>query len=171
VSQTGHFTRLSDIARVEKGIAVPATELAWASGKSAIALGVMVNSTQRLDLWRKAAEEALTQFRNELPKGIGLQILLDQNRYVEARIGTVIRELIIGSLLAMMTVFFLMGWRAALVVGITLPLSALMVFGEMNVLGIPLHQISVVGMIPLMSNFSLKRLFKKQRLLFSRRGS
>ncbi|NJM89895.1 MAG: efflux RND transporter permease subunit [Hydrococcus sp. RU_2_2] len=147
VSETGQFTWLSDIARVEKGIAMPATQLAWASGKSAIALGAIVNSTQRLDLWRKAAEEALTQFRKDLPKGIGVQILLDQNRYVEARIGTVIRELIIGSLLAMSTVFLLMGWRAALVVGITLPLSALMVFGEMNVLGIPLHQISVVGMI------------------------
>jgi multidrug efflux pump subunit AcrB len=141
------FARLSDIARVEKGIIEPATKLAWVSGKPAIALGVLVNSSQRLDLWKTAADKMLEKFRSELPKGIGVQVILDQNRYVDLRIGTVIRELIVGSLLAMTTVFCLMGWRSALVVGATLPLSALMVFGEMRVLGIPLHQISVVGMI------------------------
>jgi multidrug efflux pump subunit AcrB len=146
-SDTGQFAQLGDIARVEKGIAMPATKLAWVSGKPAIALGVLVESNKRLDLWKEEADKALAEFRTQLPTGIGLQVVLDQNRYVRARIDTVIRELLVGSLLAMTTVFLLMGWRSALVVGVTLPLSGLMVFGEMNVLGIPLHQISIVGMI------------------------
>lgn len=146
-SASGQLARLSDIARVEKGIAMPATTLAWVSGKPAIALGVLVESNRRLDVWKQEASELLAQFRTELPKGISVQVILDQNRYVEARIDSVIQELIVGSLLAMTTVFLLMGWRSALVIGVTLPLSGLMVFGEMNVLGIPLHQISIVGMI------------------------
>jgi multidrug efflux pump subunit AcrB len=146
-SDTGQFAQLGDIARVEKGIAMPATRLAWVSGKSAIALGVLVEANRRLDVWKEAADEVLAEFRSELPQGVGLQIVLDQSRYVATRIDSVIQELIVGSLLAMTTVFLLMGWRSALVVGITLPLSALMVFGEMNVMGIPLHQISIVGMI------------------------
>ncbi|MCU0535924.1 MAG: efflux RND transporter permease subunit [Hydrococcus sp. Prado102] len=145
-SDTG-FAQLGDIASVEKGIATPARRLAWVSDKPAIALSVLVESGRRLDEWKKVADEALEEFRTQLPKGIGLQVVLDQSRYVQTRIDSVIQELIVGSVLAMTTVFLLMGWRSALVVGVTLPLSALMVFGEMNVLGIPLHQMSMVGMI------------------------
>ncbi|MEO1466571.1 MAG: efflux RND transporter permease subunit, partial [Cyanobacteria bacterium J06633_1] len=41
----------------------------------------------------------------------------------------------------------LMGWRSAIIVGTSLPLSILMVFGWMNVMGIPLHQMSITGLI------------------------
>ena len=44
-------------------------------------------------------------------------------------------------------VLFLMGWRSMLVVGTALPISALMVLTGMRWLGIPLHQMSVTGLI------------------------
>lgn len=48
---TGQFTRLGDIAQVKKGIVEPATALALINGRPALALGVMVESSQRLDQW------------------------------------------------------------------------------------------------------------------------
>ncbi len=143
----GQFTRLGDIAQVKKGIVEPASDLALINGQPAIALGVLVESGQRLEQWAKAAKATLEEFRTQLPQGIGLQVILDQSRYVEARINGVINELLFGSVLAMSVILFMMGWKSALVVSSSLPLSALMVFGGMKVLGIPLHQISVTGII------------------------
>lgn len=143
----GQFTRLGDIAQVKKGIVEPASDLALINGQPAIALGVLVESGQRLEQWAKAAKATLEEFRTQLPHGIGLQVILDQSRYVEARINGVINELLFGSVLAMSVILFMMGWKSALVVSSSLPLSALMVFGGMKVLRIPLHQISVTGII------------------------
>ncbi|MBD1836186.1 efflux RND transporter permease subunit [Cyanobacteria bacterium FACHB-472] len=143
----GQFTRLGDIAQVKKGIVEPASDLALINGQPAIALGVLVESGERLEQWAKTAKATLEEFRTQLPHGIGLQVILDQSRYVEARINGVINELLFGSMLAMSVILFMMGWKSALVVSSSLPLSALMVFGGMKVLGIPLHQISVTGII------------------------
>jgi len=143
----GQFTRLGDIAQVKKGIVEPASDLALIDGQPAITLGVLVESDQRLEQWAKAAKATLEEFRTQLPQGVGLQVILDQSRYVEARINGVINELLFGSVLAMSVILFMMGWKSALVVSSSLPLSALMVFGGMKVLGIPLHQISVTGII------------------------
>ena len=143
----GQFTRLGDIAQVKKGIVEPASDLALINGQPAIALGVLVESDQRLEQWATAAKATLEEFRTQLPHGIGLQVILDQSRYVEARINGVINELLFGSVLAMSVILFMMGWKSALVVSSSLPLSALMVFGGMKVLRIPLHQISVTGII------------------------
>ena len=66
---------------------------------------------------------------------------------MQVRTNGMLWELLIGSLLAMAVILFMMGWRPALVVGAALPLSALLVFGGMKVLGVPLHQISMTGLI------------------------
>ena len=146
-SNTGQFTRLGDIAQVKKGIVEPASDLAFVNGRPAVALSVLVESGQRLEQWAQVARQTLEEFQTQLPRGIGLQIILDQSRYVEARLNTVLRELLFGSLLVMAVTLFVMGWKSALVIGVALPLSSLIVFGGMKVLGIPLHQISVTGLI------------------------
>lgn len=85
--------------------------------------------------------------RATLPEGLGLQTVLDQSRYVEERLDGVIGNLITGSLLVVAVSVVMLGGRAALVVGAALPLSALMVFGWMRVLEVPLHQMSATGLV------------------------
>lgn len=144
---TSQFTRLGDIAQVKKGIVEPAADLALINGRPAVVLAVMVESGQHLEQWAQTAYQTLEEFQAQLPRGVGLQVILDQSRYVKARLNIVFRELLFGSVLAMSVILFMMGWKSALVVGSALPLSALMVFGAMNVLRIPLHQMSVTGII------------------------
>jgi multidrug efflux pump subunit AcrB len=43
--------------------------------------------------------------------------------------------------------FFGMGWRSSLIVGAALPLTVFAVFGELQVFNIPIHQMSVSGLI------------------------
>lgn len=144
---SGQITRLEDIAQVSKGIVEPASHLALVSGKPAVILAATVESGVRVDQWAKSAHRALAEFQSQLPGGTRMHTILDQSRYVQVRINGMLWELLLGSLLAMVVILFMMGWRPALVVGAALPLSALLVFGGMKALGVPLHQISMTGLI------------------------
>lgn len=145
--QTGGFVRVADVATVTKGIRMPPDTMAMVDGKPAIALGVLVRPNQRVDRWTATAEEALTQFAQSVPRGIQVATVFSQNDYVETRLTILLRNLFLGGLAVTAVIFILMGWRSALIVGATLPLAALMVMTGMRLMSIPIHQMSVTGLI------------------------
>ena len=141
------FRLLGDIATVSKGIAMPPTELAIAKGKPAIMIGVYVQPQYRLDRWSVDAQKVLREFQADLPKGLSLETVFDQSRYVTARLNNLISNLLSGSLILFLICIFMMGWQQAIVVQITLPLCVAIALIGMGILGIPLHQMSVTGLI------------------------
>lgn len=147
LGQSGQFVFLGDIAQIQKATLEPLQELAIASGKPAVTLGVFVQSNYRLDQWTEQAQPILDEFRAQLSDDLSLQILFDQTRYVIARLNSLILNLLLGAALVFGVTLVLMGWQSAVIVGTALPLSLLMVFGLMGLLGIPLHQISITGLI------------------------
>ncbi len=144
---TGKLVRLGDLALVKKGIREPASQLALIDNKPAIALAVLMEPYQRIDRWSKTARQTLDKFRARLPLGIDLQLIFDQSRYVNYRLNNLFKNLLLGALCVVGSTVFMMGWKSALVVGSSLPLSVLMVFGGMRVLEIPLNQVSVTGLV------------------------
>ncbi|MBE9048020.1 efflux RND transporter permease subunit [Pleurocapsales cyanobacterium LEGE 10410] len=146
-NNSGQFTRLSDIAQVNRGIQLPPSNLALVSGKPAIAVGVLMKSGLRIDQWAKEVKTEIANFEASLPQGISLDLIFDQSEYVEVRIGSLLSNLIVGALLVVGVSLVSMGWRSALVVGVALPLTTFMVFGWMTVLNIPIQQMSVTGLI------------------------
>ena len=147
VEATGQTAQLGDLAQVSKGVQEPVTDLALIDGQPAIVVSTTVESDYRVDAWAQQAHQVLQTFDDKLSDGLGLTIILDQSQYVQQRLNGVIGNLIVSSLLVIGVSFTILGWRAALIVGSALPLVTLMVFGAMKVLGIPLHQISVTGLI------------------------
>ena len=143
----GQFTRLEDIATVKKGIVEPPTELALVDGKPGIILAVLMNSDQRIDRWASAIHQKLDKFQEKLTKGVKLETIFDQSIYVDRRLNGLLNNLLLGTLLVIGSSFVMMGWKSAVVIGSTLPLSVLMVFGGMNLFQIPMHQMSVTGLV------------------------
>ncbi|MEY2831893.1 MAG: hypothetical protein RLZZ574_1151, partial [Cyanobacteriota bacterium] len=143
----GQFIRLQDIATVSKGVKVPEEELTIISDRPAVTLAVHTESQSRLDIWAKNVEPTLAEFKAELPKGIELQTVFAQSGYVEARLNNLLLNLILGAALVFVVTLFMMGWRSAVIIGTSLPLSVLMVLGWMNLMNIPLHQMSIAGLI------------------------
>ena len=146
-SKDGQFTRLSDLATINRGIQQPPTDLALVSGKPAVVVGVLMKSGLRIDKWAEEVKTEVANFEASLPQGVGLDLIFDQSEYVSDRIGSLLSNLVIGALLVIAVSLVSMGWRSALVVGIALPLTTLLVFGWMTVLKIPIHQMSVTGLI------------------------
>ncbi len=139
--------RLGDIALVKKTIQEPPSELAIINGKPGITLAVLIEPNKQIDQWMKEAQQTLEEFRSSISSNIGLEIILDQNRYVENRLNSLFKNLLLGAIFVIATTIFLMGGKSALVLGCSLPLSVLMVFGGMRVLEIPLHQVSLTGLV------------------------
>ncbi len=146
-AEGGQFARLDDVATVERGVREPLTDLAIVNGKPAIALGILMESGQRIDQWAAAAHTQLEDFRTQLPGGISLDVIFDQSEYVANRLETLVSNLIFGAGLVVLVTFVAMGWRASLVVGTALPLTIAAVLGLMSMIGVAVHQMSVTGLI------------------------
>ena len=143
----GQFARLGDVAKVNRGVREPLSDLAFVSGKPAVTYGILMSGGQRIDRWAQSARQQVETFRTQVPGGISLDILFDQSDYVETRLSTLINNLIFGAVLVVGVTFIGMGWRSSLIVGAALPLSICAVLGLMSVMGIPIHQMSVAGLI------------------------
>ncbi len=144
---TTQFTRLSDIATVNRGIRLPPTDLALVKGKPAVVVGILMKADIRIDKWAQKVTEILNQLETTLPEGISLDVIFDQSSYVADRIDSLIENLILGAIFVGGVTFVFMGWKSALIVSIALPLSTFMVLGGLSFAGIPIHQMSVTGLI------------------------
>lgn len=143
----GRVLRLGDAARVRRGAADPADEVALIGGQPAIVVAARMAEGRRIDRWAVAAKGALSEFRRELPRQLTLPVVFDQARYTDARLAELQSNLLLGVLLVIAVLVVLMGWRSALLVGLALPLTSLLVLAGMRILGVPLHQMSVTGLI------------------------
>lgn len=138
---------LQEIAQLSKGVRTPTSDLALVSGQPAQVLGVYVNESRRVDQWTRDAEGVLRVFREQLPEGVRLQVLFRQSDYVERRLETLAFNLGAGAAAVMVVILVMMGWRSALVVGSALPLTSALALTGLAVMGIPIHQMSVTGLI------------------------
>lgn len=141
------FVVVGDVAKVDRGIANPPAELGQINSRPALLLGAMVRKESRIDAWRTRLETTLEEFRAELPPAIKLKTVLDQNVYVQDRLSELLWNLGLGSLAVLCVVWLLMGWRNAIMVSTALPLVSLAVLSGMRALDIPVHQMSVAGLI------------------------
>ena len=146
-AEAGQFARLGDVAKVNRGVKEPLTDLAIVNGKPAVAYGILLTPGQRIDQWAERAKAKVEDFRTQLPGGVSLDIIFDQSNYVSERLGMLISNLFFGAALVVIVTFVGMGWRSSLIVGTALPLSICAVLGLMSTMGIPIHQMSVAGLI------------------------
>jgi multidrug efflux pump len=143
----GEIVRLSDIASVRKNWQDPPGEIAITNSKRGIYIAVRMLDDRRIDAWMKDANRVIEEFRSTLSPSVELTSVFEQEQYTVARLGALGMNLLLGCLVVVLVIFVMMGWRSALLVGIALPLVASMVLFAMQLLGIPLHQMSIFGLI------------------------
>ena len=143
----GQVLRLGDLADVRKAVRNPPSELAFLSGKAAVVVAARMEGSQRVDVWRDRVRAVVDPFAAELPSTVTLQTLFDQSVYVARRLEGLFWNFLMSTALVILVTLALMGVRSSLVVGVALPLTTLMVLAAMWFLGMPLHQMSVTGLI------------------------
>lgn len=143
----GSALRVGDVAQVVKGIEDPPTKLAFSNGKRAVFVTGYIQSNQRVDVWAASARAMVAEFSKASPEDIGVEIIFDQSKYTESRLNGLAQNLVYSALIVFAVLFFVMGWRAAIVVGLALPLTVALVLTLFKFFNYPLHQMSVTGLV------------------------
>jgi multidrug efflux pump subunit AcrB len=147
VSANNQTLRVSDIASVSKTTLDPPRSLAFHGSERVIFVNAKMRPGLQIESWTKSALTTVNKLDASLPDGIGLDVVYLQNTYTGDRMVSLGTNLVFALILVLLLLIWMMGLRSALTVGVALPLSASMVLVGMMYLQIPLHQMSVTGLI------------------------
>ncbi|WP_371186134.1 efflux RND transporter permease subunit [Thalassotalea maritima] len=138
---------VGDVATVKRTLAQPLTKLAIVNGKPAIVIATRMLKGVRVDKWSEQVEQQLAAFKQSLPNSISLDVLFSQNDYTHTRLSELIDNIFIGFALIAVVLLVTLGLRAATIVTVSLPLTVLFTLSVMNFTGLPIHQMSVTGLV------------------------
>ena len=139
------LVRLRDVAHVELRDS-EATHLGRFNGRRAVFVTVAQRDGQNVFQTRKGLERQLADFRRELPESVRLEVGFDQARNVAHRLDGFLRDFGLAIALVLLTLLPL-GWRAALVVMISIPLSLAIGVAALHLTGFSINQLSIVGFV------------------------
>ncbi|NOZ66772.1 MAG: efflux RND transporter permease subunit [Alphaproteobacteria bacterium] len=143
----GRFLRVRDVANVRKGYRNPPLSMALLNGQRGIIVGAKVNDTVRVDHWVTRLNSELDKFRKTLPDGIKAEVIFNQDVYSTQRLSTLVGNVFLGAGIIILIMVLMMGWRSAILVATALPLTVLIVMATFHFMDIPLHQMSITGLI------------------------
>lgn len=143
----GLVTRVGDIATVTKGTRHPADEIAFADGRPALLVAAKIADGLQVDAWMDRVQARIAAFETEMPHSIEHRLVFDQSTYTIQRLSDVGFNIAIGMGLVVIVLLVTMGLRSAIIVATVLPVVTLASFATMSMIGLPLHQMSLTGMI------------------------
>ncbi|MCK5881652.1 MAG: efflux RND transporter permease subunit [Sinobacterium sp.] len=146
-SETGYTTQLGDIATITRGINTPQKNITLINGRYGIVVAARMQANQQGGRWRDDIVQEIEKFKHDLPAQIQLETLFEQQRYTDERLGSLLNNVITGFVLIIAILLLTLGWRSALIVSISLPLTFLFALAAMRFNGLPIHQMSVTGLI------------------------
>jgi len=146
-ASNGLVTRVGDVATVTKGIRQPAEELAFSGGRPAILVAAKIADGLQVDTWMTRVRERIAAFETDMPHSIQHQLVFDQSRYTIDRLTDVGANIAIGMALVIGVLLVTMGLRSAVIVAMVLPVVTLASFATMSMIDLPLHQMSLTGLI------------------------
>src|SRR6195256_1179835 len=139
--------RLGDIATVRRTLEDPPSAKTSYQGREAVLLGTTMAPGANVTEVGAAVERALKRIEQDLPIGVELGRISDQAQVVSKSIHEFLEAL--GEAIAIVLVVSLLalGWRAGLVVALTIPMVLAATFFFMSLMGIDLHRISLGALI------------------------
>lgn len=146
-SGTSSYLRIGDIAQVSRGWQEPVSDIGLLNGERVVFVAARMQTTVRVDKWMENALAVVSDFEQEFRGTVTTQVVFDQSQYTEQRLSDLSQNLILGSLVVMAVVLLFMGYRAAWIVGLSLPLSAAFAIFSLAFYGQQIHQMSIFGII------------------------
>ncbi len=143
----GRVVRVGDVARVSRTVRTPAAELAISDGEPAILVAARLQENLQIDAWMGDVRLRLERFAQDLPVGLEYRTVFDQSVYTAERLTDVGLNMAIGVALVIIVLLVTLGLRAALIVAVVLPLVSLAAIATMNLIGLPIQQMSLTGLI------------------------
>ncbi|WP_255067815.1 efflux RND transporter permease subunit [Lacihabitans sp. LS3-19] len=146
-SGQGATARLSEIGEVIDSNAEK-QDFARLNNKTVITLNVIKRGGENLIIASEKIEEILNTYKeNRLPANVELKITADASERTKADINDLINTVVMGFIFVVMVLMFFMGVRDAIFVGLSVPLSALLAFYPLMLMGFTLNTIVLFGFL------------------------
>ena len=147
VASDGAAVRLIDIATISKGSREPPEEMAFHNSRSAVLIAAKISNGRQVDVWMSDVRRSIADFQQELPRSITLELVFDQSEYTAERLQSVGVNMAVGMALVILVLLVTLGFRSAFIVAMVLPLVTLASIATMKAIDLPIHQMSLTGLI------------------------
>ncbi|WP_080237587.1 efflux RND transporter permease subunit [Spirosoma rigui] len=132
---TGATVRLGDVADVQDSFEEQ-QDFARLDNKSVVTLNVIKRAGSNLISAADNIEKTIEEYKEtRFPQGLDIKVTADQSERTRENVNDLINTVVLGFIFVVLVLMFFMGVRDAIFVGLSVPLSALVAFVLMPVLG------------------------------------
>lgn len=147
LGQDGKVVNLVDTSRVFRDRVDNPRQIIRFNGEEAFTLGVAGIATENIVVVGKRVDEKLAQMASDIPAGVELHPIYQQHVVVEKASNDFLVNLAMSVAIVVAVLAIFMGWRAAVVVGVTLFLTVVGTFLFMGLFSIEMERISLGALI------------------------
>jgi multidrug efflux pump len=137
---------LQDLADIEFGFKEPES-YARLDGESSVTLSIQKRSGENIIRIADRVKEILKNAEKTLPAQTQFVVLLDLSKDIRSMVNDLENNIIAGLILVVLVLYFFMGTRNGLLVGVAIPLSMLLSFVVISFLGYTLNMIVLFSLI------------------------
>ncbi|WBU53158.1 efflux RND transporter permease subunit [Paracoccus sp. SCSIO 75233] len=141
------FFNLADVAEVRRGYEDPPQSLFRYNGQPAIGLQIGMKEGGNILTFGEQVDTLMTDIAADLPIGIEMAKVADQPHVVDEAVGHFVRALVEAVAIVLLVSFISLGFRAGMVVTMTIPLVLAITFVIMEQFGITLQRVSLGALI------------------------
>jgi len=143
---TGIPVRIGDISTVAPGVK-PVYTVVTANGQPAVLLNINRQPDGNTMQVAQEVHAEIDRIRKTLPPGVEIQPFYDQSIIVEESIGSVRDAILLGLILAsIILVVFLRDWGTSLVAGLVIPVTVLVTFIALKLMGQTFNLMTLGGL-------------------------
>ncbi|BCK86813.1 cobalt-zinc-cadmium resistance protein CzcA [Sideroxyarcus emersonii] len=144
----GKVYRLGDISRVYRDYEDPPHFKMRYMGNEAVGLAISMTKNGNVIKLGKALDKAMAGIRTQLqPKGVEVHQVSDQPKVVKQAVSRFMKSLLEALLIVLAISFASLGWRAGMVVALSIPVVMAGTFLLMKLFGIDLQRVSIGALI------------------------
>lgn len=146
-NKNNYLVRLGEVAKIEVGAEDTRFEF-YESGKTAIGLGIVRQSTANTLAVADGVREELERLKSSLPPGTTAEVSYDESQFISASIHGVLKTLIEGLVLVILVILvFLRDWRSTIVAMVAIPVSIIAAFMVMAYFGASINVLTLLAIV------------------------
>ncbi|WP_326993965.1 efflux RND transporter permease subunit [Chitinophaga sp. 212800010-3] len=142
----GTVVRLRDVAKIERRYEEPSSFIRIGEDK-VMMLAIEMQPGNNIVQFGHIVEERLKELKNDFPDDIKINTIVNQPEVVDESIRHFMKEFGLAIASVIIVVMLLLPFRVAAVSSLAAPISILITFGLINIMGIELHQVTLAALI------------------------
>jgi multidrug efflux pump subunit AcrB len=142
----GTTVHLKDVANIERRYEEESSFIKIGNDK-AMLVSIEMQPGNNIVAFGEKIDEKLEKLQESFPKDIKINTVFSQPEVVEHSISHFMMEFGLAILSVIIVVMLLLPFRMAAVSSLAAPISVMITFGVMNIIGIELHQVSLAALI------------------------